>query len=570
MKKYIVYIFGVLLTFIVSTVIVSLVLLNSDKILKNFNIISVDNTSTKYKVRFEKVKAATNYDIIIYNEINGIFYSKNVTDTSVTIDLPNIEYDQKYKLVVYAYDETGQSISVNNPYEFTYREPTFSKDNNLVLTNDKDYELLIDGDLTHKNYTIGIYDGDYKIMDDSVTSNTYTITKNLFTNMQQKLTVKLFDGNNVINTIDLYSNMSPVGDIKILSPENATTLDYNDVVFKYEGGDNADSYVLQIYNGNNLIKEKTLRNKRAIISSDFFRKSETYTLKIKGTYKDYGDYTKEDTISFTMNEKDTLKPAYLNKYPKAVKKGTKLELINPNKSGNIYYTLDGKDPNTYGIKYTEPLEANQNFMIKSVVKDPKMNNSIVSEFSINVGQKQEYRIYLSPSNQDGNIGVRSVGYTNEMAEMNDLTDYVEEVLKNKGVKVYRNNPNGNINLWNSEAKYYNCDFKLAIHSNASGSHTTYGIETWIDEQGSFSYSLGNIIQKDLVNIYYNKDDEKANRGVKYANGALGEVNDNYFPFGILVEVAHHDYKEDALWIVSNKKLIGETLANSMLDYFDIK
>lgn len=569
MKKYIVYIFGVLLTFIVSTVIVSLVLLNSDKILKNFNIISVDNTSTKYKVRFEKVKAAINYDIIIYNENNGIFYSKNVTDTSVTIDLPNIEYDQKYKLVVYAYDETGQSISVNNPYEFTYREPTFSKDNNLVLTNDKDYELLIDGDLTHKNYTIGIYDGDYKIMDDSVTSNTYTITKNLFTNMQQKLTVKLFDGNNVINTIDLYSNMSPVGDIKILSPENATTLDYNDIVFKYEGGDNADSYVLQIYNGNNLIKEKTLRNKRAIISSDFFRKSETYTLKIKGTYKDYGDYTKEDTISFTMNEKDTLKPAYLNKYPKAVKKGTKLELINPNKSGDIYYTLDGKDPNTYGIKYTEPIEANQNFMIKSVVKDPKMNNSIVSEFGINVGQKQEYRIYLSPSNQDGNIGVRSVGYTNEMAEMNDLTDYVEEALKNKGVKVYRNNPNGNINLWNSEAKYYNCDFKLAIHSNASGSHTTYGIETWIDEQGSFSYSLGNIIQKDLVNIYYNKEDEKANRGVKYANGALGEANDNYFPFGILVEVAHHDYKEDALWIMSNKKLIGETLANSMLDYFDI-
>ena len=85
------------MTFIVSTVIVSLVLLNSDKILKNFNIISVDNTSTKYKVRFEKVKAATNYDIIIYNENNGIFYSKNVTDTSVTIDLPNIEYDQKYK-----------------------------------------------------------------------------------------------------------------------------------------------------------------------------------------------------------------------------------------------------------------------------------------------------------------------------------------------------------------------------------------------------------------------------------------------------------------------------------------
>ena len=102
-----------------------------------------------------------------------------------------------------------------------------------------------------------------------------------------------------------------------------------------------------------------------------------------------------------------------------------------------------------------------------------------------------------------------------------------------------------------------------------GLDNTYGIETWIDEEGSLSYSIANIIQEDLMNIYYNKDDEKANRGVKYANGALGEANDRYFPFGLLVEVAHHDYKEDALWIMSNKKLIGKTLADSILKYFDI-
>ena len=84
---------------------------------------------------------------------------------------------------------------------------------------------------------------------------------------------------------------------------------------------------------------------------------------------------------------------------------------------------------------------------------------------------------------------------NEAKEMNDVADYVEAELKNYGVKVYRNNPNGNINLWNSEAKYYNCDFKIAIHSNASGSHNTYGIETWIDEEGSASYSIANIIQE---------------------------------------------------------------------------
>ena len=43
-------------------------------------------------------------------------------------------------------------MTVSNPYTFTYTEPTFSKDNNLVLTNNEDYTLKIDGDVSNKNY----------------------------------------------------------------------------------------------------------------------------------------------------------------------------------------------------------------------------------------------------------------------------------------------------------------------------------------------------------------------------------------------------------------------------------
>ena len=57
MKNKIMSIIYVLLTFIITTILVSIILLNSDKILKNFSIISVDNYSTKYTVEFEKVKA---------------------------------------------------------------------------------------------------------------------------------------------------------------------------------------------------------------------------------------------------------------------------------------------------------------------------------------------------------------------------------------------------------------------------------------------------------------------------------------------------------------------------------
>ena len=74
-----------------------------------------------------------------------------------------------------------------------------------------------------------------------------------------------------------------------------------------------------------------------------------------------------------------------------------------------------------------------------------------------------------------------------------------------------------------------------------------------------------MIQRYLLNIYYDK--ENGNRGVKYSNGALGETR---MPkFGILVEVAHHDYEEDAKWIMDNKELIGKTIADSILKYFGI-
>ena len=66
------------------------------------------------------------------------------------------------------------------------------------------------------------------------------------------------------------------------------------------------------------------------------------------------------------------------------------------------------------------------------------------------------------------------------------------------------------------------------------------------------------------------EQDLANRGVKYAYGSLGEVNPNYVPFGILVEVAHHDYKDDAKWIVDNKEKIGNNIADSILEYFQIK
>lgn len=556
-----------LITLLIGSLATSYSIVNSDDFLKSFKITNLTNVNTKYHLEYEKTTNATVYEVIIYDESSEIIFNEKTTENVVDFDLNNLRYDEKYKLVIYAYDKNGESISVKNPYEFTYTEPSFSKDNNLVLDNNEDYTLYIDGELNkdNKNYQIGLYDNNILIYKEEIKDNEYIIKQKYFNGLIQTLTAKLFDNDTEINSITLYSNTSPISDITIVSPQNDALLDYQDVPLTFTGGDNATEYILEIFKDDILIKEVSLNQNRAIISSEFFVKDNNYTFKIKAKYLDYESYSKEATVSFKMKEKETLLPVYINKDSNYVKENSYITLNNPNNKGTIYYTLDGTDPNETSLVYENPILIKENTTIKTIIKEDKSYDSPVSTYSLNIGNKTDYKVYLSPSNQDGNLGVKSVGYTNEEKEMNDLSNYIEKRLKDYNIKVYRNNPNGNINLWVADSRYYGADLHIAIHSNASTNHTSKGVETWINDQTSDTYSLANMIQSDLMNIYYDK--ENGNRGVKYSNGALGETR---MPkFGILVEVAHHDYLEDAKWIMDNKELIGNTIADSILKYFGI-
>lgn len=553
------------ITMMVCSFGVSFSLINSDDFLRNFNIISVSNISSMYSIEFENVNAALEYEIVVYDEDSLQVFNKIVDSNKVTLDIDSLCYDMKYKLMVYAYDSLGNSSSSKNPYEFVYVEPTFDVGNDLVISNSDNKIIKINGNLNSYKYDIGLYKNDVEVYKEELKSNSYTILSKYFINNYGEYKLKIFKDSNVIDEICLYNGISPVSDIKIVSPSNGDLLDYGDVTVMFEGGDNASGYILEIYKDDILIKSTGIDDNKFVISSEFFQKDNKYSIKVIGYYLDYSDYSKSDIISFNVNEKETLKPVYINVNPNYVKKGSVILLGNPNDSGTIYYTLDGSEPNESSLVYGDGIVVNNNMVIKCLVKDKYKNDSIVNTFNVNVGSKSNYKVYLSPSNQDGNYGVKSVGYTNEMKEMNDLSNYIESRLKEYGVKVYRNNPNGNINLWVADSLYYGSDLHIAIHSNASTDHLSKGIETWINEQGSMTYSLANLIQNDLMSIYYDK--ENGNRGVKYSNGALGETR---MPrFGILVEVAHHDDVDDAYWIMNNKKLIGETIANSILKYYGL-
>lgn len=569
MKKIIGTIIGIIMLFIVATFVIAYFILNNGSFLTKFEFKSVSNTGLNFYVYFDKVKAADNYDILVYDSENLIIYRDNIKDCSTTIEFDTLNFNEAYKIVVIAKDKEGNTKSIKEPYTFLWDELTFSKSNLVVMDNENDYNLYFSGDYTKKDYKLNIKQNDTLIDTINITSDEYIIKNTEFKDKKVCYTLEIVENSVIISTLKIYNLMSPISEITFTNPNNGDMKDYDDVPISFTGGDNATNYLLELYNDKKLIRRKEIKDKNVILSNNLFEKAATYKVKITASYLDYIDYSKTAEINFSINDKVTLKPVYTNYNHKLIKSGTKIKLLSPDKNATIYYTTDGSDPIEFGSVYTNELEIKNDMTIKAVAKEDKKNDSIVSTFDFKVGSKNQYKVYLSASNQYKNLGISEVGYTNEKKEMNDLTNYIKKRLESFGVTTYRNEF-GDINRWTADSTYLGVDLHLAIHSNASEEHTAYGIETWIHDATSNTYSLAQNIQNSLMNIYYNKDDELANRGVKYANGSLAEVNPAYTPCGILLEIAHHDFKDDAKWIIENKEKIGNTIADSILEYFQIK
>lgn len=569
MKKIIYLSITIIIVFILTTLFFSYIILNSGNILKNFDYIKVDNIGSTYYLYFENVKGAEEYDVIVYDNYGISITHETIKEPQVTLNLTNLEYNSKYEITVIAYDNKGNSLEINEPYSFVWTEPSFAADNNLVLENSSDSFVSINGSLDSGDYSYRIKKAGKTIEEKDLKSTELTIANDLYKDEQTILTCEILEDGQIISSLNLYSLTSPIQELTITSPKKDTVLNYDDVILTFEGGENATNYKLLVYDEGNIVKQTEIHKKTVMLSSKIFDKATSYKIVVQAEYQGYANYTKSSEVNFTMNEKETLNPVYINYNYKNILKGTNIELKTPDKGAEIYYTLDGSDPKENGKKYSEPITINDNLTIRAYTKQDKKNDSIIKDFEFKIGKKEEYKVYLSPSNQYNNFGVASVGYTNEMQQMNKVTDFIEERLKSYGVTVYRNESWGNINRWVADSNYLQVDAHIAIHSNASLDHTANGIETWIDDHNSNSYSLAYLIQNDLFNIYYNKEDSEANRGVKYAYGALGEVNNSYLDFGILIEVAYHDEENDAKWIMENHKNIGYTIADSILKYYQI-
>lgn len=175
-------------------------------------------------------------------------------------------------------------------------------------------------------------------------------------------------------------------------------------------------------------------------------------------------------------------------------------------------------------------------------------------------------IYLSPSTQEKNIGVGNYG--TEESRMNQVADVTERVLKQHGIVVYRNRPEMALAQVVTDSNSKKPDIHFAIHSNA-GSGNSRGCEVYCHKFGGSGEKLARAVYSEIE-----PNTPSSDRGVKegcnhYGQGKpLYELAYTAAP-AALIEIAYHDNKDDAVWIINNIEVIGTVIAKGILKYLDI-
>ena len=245
-------------SFIVATILSVFILLNSNKILTNFKIISVDNNMREYTVKYERVKAAVNYRITIYDQNDIKIYDETFDSNVAKFNLNNLEYDNTYSLMVYAIDKSGETRPAKSEYKFKWDEASMEYDSTIL--NDEDLYLTIDGDLQNKHYKIECLFNDNVKLSEELTKDEYVVSKSIYQGLSGILKVQIKSGEKIVDEHSFYNNMNPISDVTISSIEDNSILKYNDVYLEFTGGDNSESTEIKIY-----------ENKKLIILSPYFQ-----------------------------------------------------------------------------------------------------------------------------------------------------------------------------------------------------------------------------------------------------------------------------------------------------------
>ena len=529
-------------------------------ILTGFNVNSVLNTEeTTFNISFDKVRSSAYYLVEIKDSNDEVVYKKRTESNDIIENFAFIQENEKYKLDVYAYNKKDESRKSNNTYEFTYqKEVKFTSDNSSLLGNETAY-IYLTRNITSKNYSIKVTKNKYNndtleeskvIKEDIITNDVYEVSDSLFKDEQVELVLELMKNNSVIDTIKLYNNMYPNETPDITSPENGSTIAYDNVYLKFKNLKWADKYEIQITKSNGNVIASTNTNLSELILDKKLFSADVYTITINAYL---GEHSTKSTSMFKVE--NMLSSVYINKDYTSLNKDDSIELLS-NDTGVIYFTIDGSDPLSGGRVYNGPITVDKDMTLKTAIAN-NGQTSKVSTYDIKLKDKKK-KIYIASSNQVKNIGVEP--FTNERKEMNLVSDLLEKELKAKGFEVYRNDYLTGYSSYLRECEEKDIDLIVSLESTSSVNHDRTGLETSITNESSNSYSLASLINKNLNELKESK--------LIFTNNIVGShtLETNGIK-SVMISLGYHDNNNDANWIVSNRENIAKSIANSILEYY---
>lgn len=173
------------------------------------------------------------------------------------------------------------------------------------------------------------------------------------------------------------------------------------------------------------------------------------------------------------------------------------------------------------------------------------------------------KVFLSPSTQEENYYV--TGGTEEQY-MNLLTDEIIPYLNSSGILWTRNDPNLSAAAAIAQSNAGNYGLHVALHSNAAAEGNYGGMrgsDVYYYRYGNNSKRAADIFVQNLKLVYPLPDKVRA-----MPTTELGEVTRTRAP-AVLLELAYHDNREDAGWIIGNLPAIAWAVAKSITQYFGL-
>jgi len=179
-----------------------------------------------------------------------------------------------------------------------------------------------------------------------------------------------------------------------------------------------------------------------------------------------------------------------------------------------------------------------------------------------------YRVYISASTQDKNIGV--LNYGTEQDNMHELADLIKYYLETqKELIVFRNMKNWTLEQTVKASNELSCKAFIDLHSNADSNPKTAGTEVfynWQFPEGN-GHRLSACIYKYVTQINKNKP-----RGVLPDNTYIKHlyVIQNTLAPATLVESFFHSNPEEVKFYLENKKAYAKAIAMGIVEYLGLK